>query len=83
MINIQEQDLDQQFIEQKLNEQLVDVCYQTELDAANAENSRKFDEWFESLTPEQQREYVEDMWADSIMDDEPVVYFDGEHFCEG
>ena len=34
MINIQEQDLDQQFIEQKLNEQLVDVYYQTELDAA-------------------------------------------------
>lgn len=75
---MQEQDLDQQ-----LNEQLVDACYQAELDAVNEEDDKKFDEWFESLTPEQQREYVEEMRADSMYDDGPAVYFDGEHYCEG
>lgn len=83
MFNQQEEDTNQQYIERMLNAQFVDVCYQAELDAANEEGDKKFDEWFESLTPEQQKEYVEEMRADSMYDDGPAVYFDGEHYCEG
>lgn len=40
----------------------------------NLSEWKTFDEWFDSLTPEEQQEYVDDMEADRIIDEQKSFF---------
>lgn len=37
---------------------------------------KTFDDWFDSLTPEEQQEYIDDIEADNIINEQKLFYIE-------